>query len=57
MEKAKIAAFDHFIEQILEEDSPKEKLKSLIAQIDDLFVLRPPKKHLSGLSIQLKPDR
>ena len=57
IEKAKIEAFYHFIEQILEEDSPKEKLKSLMDQIDDIFVLRPSKKHLNGVSIQLEPDR
>ena len=57
IEKAKIEAFYHFIEQILEEDSPKEKLKNLIEQVDDIFVLRPSKKHLNGIPVQFEPDR
>lgn len=57
VEKAKIEAFYHFIEQLLEEDSPKDKLKNLIDQIGDVFVLRSSKKHLNGTSVPLEPDR
>jgi DDE superfamily endonuclease len=57
LEKNRAVAFHHFIDQILKEDSPKEKLKDLMEQLDDVFEIRLSKKHLSNVSIDLEPLR
>jgi len=50
VEKSRAQAFCHFIQKILEEESPKEKLKELVNSLDDLYPLRPSKKHMMGVA-------
>ncbi len=50
VEKSRAQAFCHFIQQILEEESPKEKLKELVNSLDDLYPLRSSKKHMMGVA-------
>jgi hypothetical protein len=57
LEKSRAMALCHFIQQIIEDNEPKEKLKTLIESLDDIFPLRQSKKHLSGISIKMEPMR
>jgi hypothetical protein len=55
LEKNRAMALCHFIQEIIEDEEPKEKFKILVDNLDDIFPLRQSKKHLSGISIIMEP--
>jgi hypothetical protein len=50
-------AFVIFMRHLLEEEQPKERFEAIVKEINDLFVLRPSEKHLSGIEIILEPPK
>jgi len=46
IEKSRAQALFHFIQEILEDESPKEKLNNLISNLDEIYPLQPSKKHM-----------
>jgi hypothetical protein len=57
LERTRAEAFCHFIEQILEDDSPKAKLQELIDNLEEIIPLRNSKKHFSGVPIDFEPKK
>lgn len=45
-EKSQVQALCHFVQQLLEDESPKKRLQELVDSLDDLYPLRASKKHM-----------
>jgi len=54
VEKSRAMAFCHLVQQILEDEAPKVKLQQLVDMIEEVYPLRPSKKHLNDLSQSLE---
>jgi hypothetical protein len=55
LEKTRAQALCHFIQELLDEESPKPKIQELVNLIDETFELKPSKQHFNGISILLEP--
>lgn len=56
IERSRMEAFITFIQHILEREQPKEAFAAIIKDINDIFILRPSEKHLSGIEIIWGPS-
>jgi len=52
VERSRMESFINFVRCLLKEEHPKETFENLVKNVNNIFVLRPSEKHLSGVEIE-----